>query len=101
MGAAPVSASLPNGLTIVQRIKVFEALRSPTFESDDHSSGDVLLDGKVLRFENEGTAIWLRFTGESARTEKESARTRRAERARDQRTAQHLANTEQHRQWER
>jgi hypothetical protein len=101
MGAAPVGIALPNGLTTVQTIKVFEALRSPTFESDDHSNGHVLLDGKVLRFEISGTAIWFRFTGESARTEKESARTRSAERARDQRRAEHVANTEQHRKWER
>jgi hypothetical protein len=101
MGAPPVGIALPNGLTIVQTIKVFEALRSPTFERDDHSTGHVLLDGKVLRFEIEGTAIRFRFIGESARAERELCRVRSAERARDQRTAQHVANTDVHRRWER
>jgi hypothetical protein len=100
-GAAPVGIALPNGLTIVQTIKVFEALRSPTFESDDHATGHVLLDGKVLRFEIVGTAIRFRFTGESARTERELRRVRGAERARDQYTAQHVVNTEKHKRWER
>jgi len=101
MGAPPLSIALPSGLTIVQRIKVFEALRSPTFESDDHATGHVLLDGRALRFEISGAAIRFRFTGESARTEKESARTRAAERARDQRRGEHVANAEQHQRWER
>ncbi len=101
MGAPPVSIALPNGLTIVQTIKVFEALRTPTFESDDHATGHVLLDGKVLRFEIVGAAIWFRFTGESARTGKELARVRGAERARDQRTEQRAVTTERHRRWKK
>ena len=63
MGAAPVSASLPSGLTIAEMSKVFERLRTPTVESDDQATGHVLLDGKVLRFEVMGSAIRFRFTG--------------------------------------
>ena len=54
----------------------------------------MLLDGHVLRFEIEGTAIWFRFTGESARTEQELRRVRSAERARDRREAERASNTE-------
>jgi len=61
----------------------------------------VLLDGHVLRFEIEGTAIWFRFTGESARTEQELRRVRSAERARDRREAERASNTEKHCRWER
>jgi hypothetical protein len=63
MGAAPVSISLPSGLTIAERSKVLERLRTPTVESDDQATGHVLLDGKVLRFEVMGSAIRFRFTG--------------------------------------
>jgi len=63
MGAAPVSASPPSGLTIAEMSKVFERLRTPTVESDDQATDHMLLDGKVLRFEVMGSAIRFRFTG--------------------------------------
>ena len=63
MGAAPLSGSLPSGLTIAEMSEVFERLRMLTVESDDQATGHALLDGKVLRFEVMGSAIRFRFTG--------------------------------------